>query len=88
MPYCFIKGKARLGQVVHQKTASCVALCSVNKEDNQDLENIVKSCRNEFNNNPKLRKTMGGGIMGIKAQHKVEKLQKAIDAELAQKAGQ
>ena len=87
MPYCFIKGKARLGQVVHQKTAAVVALCSVNKEDSQDLENIVKSCRTEYNNNMKLKKTMGGGIMGIKAQHKTERLQKALDAELAQRAG-
>merc|ERR1712063_97818 len=32
VPYCIIKGKSRLGQIVHKKTASCVALTSVRKE--------------------------------------------------------
>merc|ERR1712176_498329 len=29
VPYCIIKGKGRLGQLVHKKAASCVALTSV-----------------------------------------------------------
>merc|ERR1719246_332175 len=38
VPYCIIKGKSRLGQIVHKKSASCVALTTVRKEDQQDLE--------------------------------------------------
>merc|ERR1712078_332027 len=38
VPYCIIKGKARLGQLVHQKSASCVAITSVRKEDQHELE--------------------------------------------------
>merc|ERR1719198_1302810 len=37
VPYCIIKGKSRLGQLVHKKSASCVALTSVNAEDKKDL---------------------------------------------------
>merc|ERR1712138_390455 len=37
VPYCIIKGKSRLGQLVHKKTASCIALTSVSKEDQKEL---------------------------------------------------
>lgn len=30
VPYCIVKGKARLGQIVHRKTAAAVCLCDVN----------------------------------------------------------
>lgn len=33
IPYAFIKGKARLGKLVHAKTATAVALTEVRKED-------------------------------------------------------
>merc|ERR550514_457137 len=33
VPYCIIKGKGRLGQFVGKKTASCVAITSVKKEN-------------------------------------------------------
>ena len=33
IPYCFVKGKARLGKLVHLKTVTCLALTEVKKED-------------------------------------------------------
>merc|ERR1719362_2705442 len=38
VPYCIIKGKGRLGQLVHQKAASCVAFTAVNAEDKKELD--------------------------------------------------
>merc|ERR1711998_386901 len=38
--YCIMKGKARLGQLVHKKTASCIAFTTVRKEDQSDLDNL------------------------------------------------
>merc|ERR1719203_467845 len=38
--YCIIKGKGRLGQLVHKKAASCVAITAVKQEDKNDLEKI------------------------------------------------
>lgn len=29
IPYCIVKGKARLGRLVHRKTCTCVALTNV-----------------------------------------------------------
>jgi len=45
IPYCFIKGKARLGKLVHLKTATCLALTDVKKEDYQDLDVLAKNFR-------------------------------------------
>jgi len=40
IPFCFVKGKARLGKLVHKKTATCLCLTEVKKEDFQDLANL------------------------------------------------
>lgn len=40
VPFCFVRGKARLGKLVHTKTATCVALTEVRKEDLQDFDNL------------------------------------------------
>merc|ERR1712139_707779 len=37
IPFVIVKDKARLGKVVHQSTASCLAFTTVKKEDNSDL---------------------------------------------------
>lgn len=86
IPYCFIKGKARLGKLVHQKTATCVALTEVRKEDFQDLELLSKNFRAQFNDNEHIRRTWGGGIMGIKNQHMMAYREKLKEIELAKKA--
>jgi len=32
VPYCIVKGKARLGAVVHKKTATALALTAIKNE--------------------------------------------------------
>jgi large subunit ribosomal protein L7Ae len=86
IPYCFVKGKARLGKLVHQKTATALALTEVRKEDYQDLENQARSFRAAFNENDSLRRHWGGGVMGIKNQHMMAKREKIREIELAKKA--
>lgn len=56
IPYCFVKGKAKLGQLVHQKNAAVLALTEVRKEDEGDLSNLTSAFRTNFNDNQKLRK--------------------------------
>lgn len=50
VPYCIVKGKARLGRVVRRKTASCLALSTVNPEDRSNLNKLVESVKTDFNN--------------------------------------
>lgn len=73
VPYAFVKGKARLGTFVHQKTATCVALTEVRKGDQQDLETLSSNFRNMYNENASLRKVYGGGVLGIKNRHMMAK---------------
>merc|ERR1711879_854488 len=85
VPFVIVKNKARLGRIVHQSTASCVALTDVRKEDKNDLENVVKMAKNEFLENESLRVYYGTPVMGIKARHRQDALDKARAAELMKK---
>merc|ERR1712038_366005 len=85
VPYCFIRGKANLGKLCHMKTATCIAVTDVRKEDHADLDAMSKQFKNQFNDNEKLRRVWGGGIMGIKNQHMMAARQKLKDIEQKKK---
>merc|ERR1712194_426691 len=87
VPYCIIKGKSRLGQLVHKKAASCVALQSVRPEDKGDLEKLKDNFKAQFNDNNEHRRRWGGGIMGIKSQHVTRRREKTLQLEQAKKLG-
>merc|ERR1719168_318413 len=87
VPYCIIKGKGRLGQLVHKKAASCIALTSVSNEDKKDLDTLAKNFNAQFNDNAEHRRRWGGGIMGIKSQHVTARRERAIEAERNKKLG-
>lgn len=88
IPYCIVKSRARLGTTVHQKNATAVCFTAVRPEDKAELSKIIESCRSNFNDRfDDVRKRWGGGIMGIKSQHKMEKKRKAIAIEEAKRIG-
>jgi len=87
IPYCIVKSKSRLGALVHQKTATAVALTAVRPEDRHDFSQIVTAVRQQYNENAKqIERTWGGGIMGVKSRAATEKLERAIAKEAAKKA--
>jgi large subunit ribosomal protein L7Ae len=86
VPYCFMRGKAALGKLCHMKTATCVAVTDVNREDMQDLQNLSDQFKEQYNNNAKQQRQWGGGIMGIKNQHMIRAREKLREIELAKKA--
>merc|ERR1712151_1220669 len=86
VPYCIIKGKARLGKLVHKKTATCVALTSVRAEDQKEFANIVEVVRSAYNEMyDETRKKWGGGIMGLKSQAILRRYEKQREKELMEK---
>mmetsp|Transcript_64707 Transcript_64707/g.90000 ORF Transcript_64707/g.90000 Transcript_64707/m.90000 type:complete len:91 (+) Transcript_64707:505-777(+) len=76
VPYCFVKGKARLGQFVHQKTATALALTEVRKEDYADLEQLRTFFNGTFNENVGIRRIWGGGVLGQKHHAKMARFAK------------
>merc|ERR1711988_1484086 len=85
IPYCIVKNKARLGALVHQKTAAVCCLTAVNKEDQHKLDTLKANFKAKFNDDTTHTRKWGGGIMGLKTQAKLEKRRKALEEEMAKK---
>ncbi|TID29411.1 hypothetical protein CANINC_001985 [Pichia inconspicua] len=79
VPYAIIKGKARLGTLVHQKTATVAALVDVRSEDEANLAKLISTINANFiEKYDESKRHWGGGIMGAKSQAKVAKAKKAL----------
>jgi large subunit ribosomal protein L7Ae len=80
VPYAIIKGKARLGTVVHKKTAAVLALADVKAEDKSELSKLVSTINEGYTAKyEEHRRHWGGGIMGAKAVARQEKKRKALE---------
>ncbi|ORY48224.1 L30e-like protein [Rhizoclosmatium globosum] len=81
IPYAIVKGKSRLGTVVHKKTATALAITDVKAEDKHELAALISAIKTNFSEKfEETRKQWGGGIMGKKSNEKMAKR-----AALAQK---
>jgi large subunit ribosomal protein L7Ae len=70
VPYLIVKGKSRLGKVVHKKNAAVLALTSVHEADKKSLELLVQKARDNFlGRYTELVRQTGGQVMGIKHLH-------------------
>jgi large subunit ribosomal protein L7Ae len=82
VPYMIVKGKARLGKVVHQKTATCLALVDVEEKDKKDLANFTQKAIDNYNERYSQHMKMeGGGVMGYKHNTRVAKDERRRAAE-------
>ncbi|KAH0170976.1 60S ribosomal protein L8-B, partial [Aureobasidium melanogenum] len=80
VPYAIVKGKARLGTVVHKKTAAVLAFTEVRSEDSSELSKLVSAVKDGYMaKTEESKRHWGGGIMGAKAVAKQQKKQKALD---------
>jgi len=83
IPYAIVKGKARLGTVVHKKTAAVLALTEVRAEDKSELAKLTSTIKDGFlEKYEDHRRHWGGGIMGAKANARQEKKRKAIESAI------
>jgi len=80
IPYAIVKGKARLGQVVHKKTATALALTTVNKDDIKLFDSIKQSVKEQNASSEQTRKQWGGGVLGRKSLAAIKKKHKAAAA--------
>lgn len=86
IPYCIVKGKARLGTIVHKKTASALCLTTVKNEDKLEFSKILEAIKANFNDKfDEYRKKWGGGIMGSKSQAKTKAKERVLAKEAAQR---
>jgi len=83
VPYVVVKGKARLGSVVRQKTATALAITNINKEDANTLAELTGLANESFNKNVELRRAWGGGKLGTKSMAAIKKKDKAVQKEAA-----
>ncbi|XWS47781.1 hypothetical protein CRYUN_Cryun13aG0014600 [Craigia yunnanensis] len=86
VPYCIVKGKSRLGSIVHKKTAAVLCLTTVKNEDKLEFSKILEAIKANFNDKyDEYRKKWGGGIMGSKSQTKTKAKEKLLAKEAAQR---
>ncbi|KAJ7435076.1 ribosomal protein L4 [Mycena galericulata] len=68
VPYVIVKGKARLGTVVHKKIAAVLALQDVKSEDQRELATLVSAAKANFTAKyDEQRRQWGGGLRGNKS---------------------
>ncbi|XP_066994191.1 large ribosomal subunit protein eL8 [Anabrus simplex] len=88
VPYCIVKGKARLGLLVRRKTCTCLALTQVDSGDRTPFTKVVEAIKTNFNDRyEEIKRHWGGGMLGSKSAARIAKIEKAKARELAQKQG-
>jgi len=86
IPYCIVKSKARLGQLVHKKTATAIAVTDVKPEDAGKLQQLIDSAKSHFNNEDgATQRKWGGGVLGVKAQAVVRRRERQAAREHAKR---
>jgi len=81
VPYCIIKSKARLGHLVHKKTATAVALVETRPQDAAALSQVISAVRAKYNDSTATLKSWGGGVLGVKAIAVVRRREKLAARE-------
>jgi len=85
VPYCIVKNKARLGQLVHHKTCSVVAFTDVPKELRADFTQLVDAIKPQFLDNAHLLREWGEPVLGLKHNAREAKRMRRIARVEAQK---
>jgi len=84
VPFCIVKGKARLGALCRQKTCTAVALTKVDKQDERSLQQFINSVESMYEDPVR---AWGAPSYGIKSVHKQKARQKAAEREKSKRFG-
>merc|ERR1712071_450578 len=83
VPYAIVKGKARLGTVVHKKTAAVLAVTEVRDGEKAELSKLVQAIKEGYEEKyAGSRVHWGGGVNGTKSIAKMEKRRKALETAI------
>lgn len=78
IPYVIVKGKSRIGTLVHKKTAAVAVIQDVRSEDQRELANLVSAAKaNYLDKYDDARRHWGGGERGNKSSEMLRKRAKA-----------
>lgn len=84
VPYCIVKNKARLGTVVHKKTAAVLAFSEIRSEDKSELAKLISAVKINFvEKYEEAKKHWGGGVRGAKSFAMLQKRAKAAGQSAA-----
>lgn len=76
-------GSAFAPSLTHRQTAAVLALTEVRSEDKNELSKLVSAIKDGYlEKNESARKQWGGGIMGYKAQKRIERRKKAMESAI------
>ncbi|KAJ3774344.1 60S ribosomal protein L8 [Lentinula raphanica] len=85
VPYVIVKGKARLGTLVHKKTAAVVAINEVRSEDQRELATLISAAKANFTDKyEEQRRVWGGGIRGPKSANMLRKRAKSMGKTISE----
>jgi len=85
VPYCIVKSKARLGKVVHQKTATALAITDVDQADQAKLSDLTNTFKESYNNSVEARRSWGGSKLSLKARIVQKKKNRLLAKEQAKR---
>jgi len=79
IPYCIIKGKANLGQLVGLKTASCCAFSSIAPSDKPTFDKLCEAIKLSFNEKYEdMTKKWGGLKLSMKSRQAMAKKRRRL----------
>ena len=82
IPFVIFRSKARLGTLVHKKTASCLSITDVRPEHANQLKALERKARHLYNTKFNFyKKQWGKRVLGTKTRHKIDKMKRLRKAE-------
>ena len=80
---CIVQSKSRLGRLVHQKKATCVALTDINTKDESEFNKLVDTLNTKYKSRfDEIRRSWGGQQLGHKTMAHLRQMAIAKELEL------
>ncbi|KAF9163337.1 60S ribosomal protein L8B [Actinomortierella ambigua] len=85
VPYVLVNGRARLGALIHKRTATAVVFTEIHDADKKELADVISAIKTNFSEKTKDHTKWSTGVLGHKSQIKLAKRVKAAQASILPK---